>query len=91
MRQHVTLVLSSGGSRGLAHIGVIEELEKSGYIIDAVAGCSMGSLVGGVYAAGGLQQLKEWFLDMTLKKMFALSDIQISARYVMKGEKIISA
>lgn len=83
------MVLSSGGARGLAHIGVIEELEASGYIIDKVIGCSMGALVGGVYAAGGLKELKEWFLKMTLSRMFSLSDITFSTRYLMKGEKII--
>ena len=50
MAKDVALVLSSGGARGLAHIGAIEELEKSGYRISSIAGCSMGALIGGVYA-----------------------------------------
>ena len=45
----VALVLSSGGARGLAHIGAIEELEAQGYRITSIAGCSMGALIGGVY------------------------------------------
>ena len=56
----VALVLSSGGARGYAHIGVIEALEKHGYKIKSVTGCSMGAVVGGIYAAGGLDKFKEW-------------------------------
>ncbi len=48
-KKDVALVLSSGGARGLAHIGAIEELEAQGYRITSVAGCSMGALIGGVY------------------------------------------
>ncbi|MBQ7710864.1 MAG: patatin-like phospholipase family protein, partial [Bacteroidales bacterium] len=54
MEKNVALVLSSGGARGLAHIGAIEELEAQGYRITSIAGCSMGALIGGVYAAGKL-------------------------------------
>ncbi|MEK7287169.1 MAG: patatin-like phospholipase family protein [Elusimicrobiota bacterium] len=46
------LVLSGGGARGMAHIGVLRHLEEIGFPIDAVAGVSMGALVGGVYASG---------------------------------------
>ena len=56
----IALVLSSGGARGLAHIGVIEELEAHGYHISSIAGCSMGALIGGVYAAGKLSEFREW-------------------------------
>ena len=54
--KNVALALSSGGARGLAHIGAIEELEEQGYNITSIAGCSMGALVGGVYAAGKLNE-----------------------------------
>ena len=50
MSQKIALVLSGGGARGLAHIGVIEELEKRGYSIVSIAGTSMGALIRGVYA-----------------------------------------
>ena len=43
-QKNVALVLSSGGARGLAHIGAIEELEANGYKISSIAGCSMGAL-----------------------------------------------
>ena len=58
MPKSVALVLSSGGARGVAHIGVIEALEEAGYTISAIAGSSMGAVVGGVYAAGRLTDYK---------------------------------
>ena len=64
MNKDVALVLSSGGPRGFAYIGAIEELESRGYNITSVTGCSIGSLVGGVYAAGGLDGFKEWLFDL---------------------------
>ena len=56
----VALVLSSGGARGLAHLGAIEELEAQGYRIKSIVGCSMGAIIGGMYAAGKLAEYKEW-------------------------------
>lgn len=58
MKQKVALVLSGGGARGIAHIGVIEELINQGFEITSIAGTSMGSLVGGVYAVGKLEEFK---------------------------------
>ncbi len=89
--KNVALVLSSGSSRGLAHIGAIEALEARGYTITSVAGCSMGAIVGGMYAAGKLAELKTWFAEMTRKRMFELTDFGLSTRYLVKGEKIMEA
>jgi NTE family protein len=54
----VSLVLSSGAAKGIAHIGVIEELERQGFKIKSIAGTSMGALVGGIYASGNLKIYK---------------------------------
>lgn len=59
-KRTVALVLGSGGARGLAHIGIIEELLNRGYEITSVSGTSMGALVGGIYAAGKLEDFKHW-------------------------------
>ena len=56
-KQKVALVLSTGGARGIAHIGVIEEIERQGYEISSIAGCSMGAMVGAFYATGNLSNL----------------------------------
>lgn len=91
MTKDVALVLSSGGPRGFAYIGAIEELERRGYNITSVTGCSIGSLVGGVYAAGGLDEFKEWLFNLDNSKLLSLLDVSISKSYLVKGEKVIEA
>ena len=56
----VSLILGSGGARGLAHIGVIRWLEENDYAIRSISGCSMGALIGGIYAAGKLDVYTDW-------------------------------
>lgn len=90
MSKKVSLVLSGGGARGLAHIGVIEELEKAGYEIHSVVGTSMGALVGGMYAMGKLQAFKEWMCSLDRMKVFNLVDFTISAHGVVKGDKVLN-
>ena len=51
-RKKVAVVLSGGGAKGMAHIGVLKVLEKAGIPIDIVTGTSMGSIIGGLYAIG---------------------------------------
>ena len=85
------LVLSSGGARGLAHIGAIEELEAHGYRISSIAGCSMGALIGGVYAAGKLEAFREWMKTVDRKKMLGLTDFSLSLNHIVKGTRIIEA
>ena len=91
MTKNVALALSSGGARGLAHIGAIEELEAQGYHISSVAGCSMGALIGGVYAAGKLNEFREWMKTIDRKKMLALIDFSLSLNHFVKGTRIIEA
>lgn len=90
MKRNVALVLSSGGARGIAHIGVIEELERRGYNITSIAGCSMGALIGGMYAAGYMNSCKEWIFSLNKRKMLYLSDYTISNHYIVKGEKMLA-
>ena len=91
MAKNVALVLSSGGARGLAHIGAIEELETQGYHITSIAGCSMGALIGGVYAAGKLEEFREWMKTVDRKKMLELTDFSFSINHLVKGTRIIEA
>ncbi|MBR6181496.1 MAG: patatin-like phospholipase family protein [Prevotella sp.] len=90
-KKDVALVLSSGGARGLAHIGAIEMLEEQGYHITSIAGCSMGALVGGVYAAGKLNEFREWMKGIDRKKMLELTDFSLSLNHFVKGDRIIEA
>ena len=91
MKKDVALVLSSGGARGLAHIGAIEELEAQGYHITSIAGCSMGALIGGVYAAGKLEEFRDWMKTVDRKKMLELTDFSLSLNHIVKGTRIIEA
>ena len=91
MAQDVALALSSGGARGLAHIGAIEELEAQDYRITSIAGCSMGALIGGVYAAGKLEEFREWMKTVDKKKIFELTDFSLSLNHIVKGTRIIEA
>ena len=75
----------------MAHIGAIEELERRGYEIAAVAGTSMGALVGGMYAAGHLEEFKEWMCSLDRYKVFGLVDFTFSAEGLVKGSRVIDA
>lgn len=86
----VHLVLGSGGARGIAHIGIIEELEKQGYEIIEVIGCSMGAVVGGIYCAGQLPEYKKWMLSLTKKGVFDLLDFTFTSHGFVKGERLFS-
>ena len=90
-KKDVALALSSGGPRGFAYIGAIEELEARGYRITSVAGSSIGSLVGGIYAAGRLADFKEWLYSLDTWKVFSLMDLSIGKNHFVKGERIIHA
>lgn len=91
IKKNVALVLSSGGPRGFAYIGAIEELERRGYRICSIAGTSIGSLIGGIYAAGKLAELKKWLYNLDGWKVFSLMDLSIGRNHLMKGEKLIHA
>jgi NTE family protein len=86
--KNVRLVLGSGGARGMAHIGVIEELEKEGYTIKEVVGCSMGAVVGGIYCAGYLQEYKHWLIGLSRLDVFRLLDFAFSSQGFVKGERV---
>ena len=88
-KRDVALVLGSGGARGLAHIGAIEELEARGYRIRSIAGCSMGAMIAGMYAAGQLQDAKEWFLQVDQQVILKMVDLSISLNSLVKGDRVI--
>jgi len=88
MEKKVSLVLSSGGARGIAHIGIIEELEKRGYEICSIAGTSMGALIGGIYASGNIEVFKKWLFSLTKVEILKLFDFTLSKNGLVKGDKI---
>lgn len=90
MSKRVALVLGSGGARGYAHIGVIEELEARGYEVVAIAGCSMGAVIGGVYAAGELQGYRDWVTQLDYFDVLRLVDVTWSPMGAMRASKVMS-
>jgi NTE family protein len=89
--KRVALALGSGGARGYAHIGVIDELRDRGYDIVGIAGSSMGALVGGLQAAGKLDEFADWAKSLTQRAVLRLLDPSISAAGVLRAEKILDA
>jgi NTE family protein len=92
MGKKITLVLGSGAARGLAHIGAIRVLEEAGFEISAIAGTSMGALVGGAYAAGRLDEYTDWVKLLTKRNVLRYLDISFLATSgILKGDLIIDA
>ena len=86
----VSLVLGSGGARGLAHIGVIHWLESHDYVIKSISGCSIGALVGGIHAAGKLDEFEQWVRAITRRDILSLMDISWSRSGLLKGDRVIN-
>lgn len=89
-KKAVSLVLGSGGARGLAHIGIIHELEARDYVVESISGCSMGALVGGIYAAGKLDDFEHWIRAINKVDIVSLLDISWQKHGLVKGDKIIN-
>lgn len=87
--KRVSLVLGSGGARGLAHIGIIRRLEEQGYRIESIAGASMGALVGGIYAAGRLDTYRDWVCALRRTDVLRFLDLSFSAGGLFKGDRIM--
>lgn len=88
-KQKVALVLSMGGARGIAHIGVIEELLCHNFEITSIAGSSMGAMVGAMYASGKMEECKEWLFSWDKRKMWELADLTLSRDGLVKGDRFI--
>jgi NTE family protein len=72
----------------MAHIGVIEEVEKAGFKISSIAGSSIGSVVGGIYAAGKLKEFTEWVRNLHKLDVYKLLDFNVSKSGFIKGDKV---
>ena len=88
--KRVALVLGSGGARGYAHIGAIDVLTERGYEIVAVAGSSMGALVGGLHAAGKLHDYTEWVTSLNQRDVLRLLDVSLNGPGVLRLERVLA-
>lgn len=88
-RKTIALALGSGGARGYAHIGVIEEVLARGYDIRAISGCSMGALVGGIHAAGQLDAYRDWVCELDYFDVLRLVDVTWSPMGAIRARRIM--
>lgn len=88
MKKNVALVLSSGGAKGLAHIGVIQELQAQGYSISSISGASIGSLIGGLYAINKLDEFTDYVSSLTIDDVINMIDLTLSSRGFIKAERL---
>ena len=90
-KKKIGLALGAGSAKGLAHIGVIKELEKNNIAIDYIAGTSIGAIVGGFYAyTKNIKVLEELAYSQGYKEMFdAFFDPSLKSG-VFKGEKVLN-
>lgn len=87
--RRVALALGSGGARGYAHIGVIGELTDRGYDIVGIAGSSMGALVGGLHAAGALDEFTDYARSLSGRAILRMLDPSWTGAGVLRAEKIL--
>ena len=87
-RTSIGLALGAGAARGWSHIGVIERLNEVGISPNVVAGTSIGALIGGCYAADLLQELKQFALALTRRRLFSFLDISWGGSGLISGDRL---
>lgn len=89
--QSIALVLSSGGAKGYAHIGAIKAIEEAGFQINSIAGTSMGALIGGLYAAGKLDEAYRWLKTVDNWEVYKMADLHNASKSgLLNGEFIFN-
>lgn len=89
-KQKIGLALSSGGSRGGVHIGVIKTLREAGIPISCLSGSSAGAVVAACYACGTLDRLEEFLEEIRVRDILTFFDLRISKESFAKGEKVMA-
>lgn len=89
MAKTISLVLGSGGARGLVHIGIIRWLIENGFQIKSISGCSIGALIGGIYAAGELDEFEQWITSIDQTDIAMMLDFSWQSSGMFKGDKIV--
>jgi NTE family protein len=84
----IGLALSGGAARGWAHIGVIRALIANGIVPDVIAGTSIGALVGGVWAAGKLDELEAWTRAINRRRILGLMDFRLGGAGLIAGTRL---
>src|SRR3954451_9823022 len=87
-RLKIGLALGGGAARGWSHIGVMRVFEREGIVPDIIAGCSVGAVVGGCYAAGKLDELEAFARSLTKRRVMGLLDFHISGSGLISGDRL---
>lgn len=87
-RPRIGLALGGGAARGWAHIGVLDVLSEAGYSPEVIAGTSIGAVVGGCYAAGKLDELREFALGLTKRRVVGLMDFHLGGAGLIGGSRL---
>ncbi|WIM99377.1 patatin-like phospholipase family protein [Actinoplanes oblitus] len=88
--RRVALALGSGGARGYAHVGAAQVLAERGFEVAAVAGSSMGALVGGVLAAGRLTEFADWASGLKQRDVVRLIDPKWASPGAMAADRLVN-
>ncbi|NYI40933.1 patatin-like phospholipase family protein [Demequina lutea] len=86
----IALALGSGGARGYAHIGVIEEIQARGWEIVGVSGTSMGAVVGGLYVGGAMESYRDWAVGLGRRDVMRLMDPGLGGAGVLRASRVMS-
>src|ERR1700735_1602796 len=87
-RAQVGVVLGAGGAGGWAHIGALRELDALGLKLDVIVGSSIGTLVGGCYAAGRLDMLEAFARSLTRRRVLGLLDFSFTGSGLIGGQRL---
>lgn len=87
-RPSIGLALGGGAARGWAHIGVVRRLTEAGFAPDVIAGTSIGAVVGGCYAAGGLDELEGFACGLSKRRVFGLLDFNLGGSGLITGDRL---
>ncbi len=90
-RPKLGLALGGGIARGWSHIGALEVLLEEGVEVDIISGTSIGALVGGAYLAGRFDDLKDWALGLTRRRMLNFLDIRLRGGGLLAGDRLAAA
>ncbi|WP_258868171.1 patatin family protein [Alkalilimnicola ehrlichii] len=85
----IGIALGSGSARGWSHIGVLTALAEAGIEPDIVCGSSIGALIGGVYAAGRLDDIEAWGNSLTRREVFSYMDFTLSGGGAIAGKRLM--
>lgn len=87
-KKNVALLLSSGGAKGISHIGAIQELQRQGFNITSVSGSSIGAVIGGLLAMGKLDAYTGWIKTLGRRDVWGLMDFSFNTNGLLKGERV---